>query len=113
MSRFHRQHTLVIFVYFALCGSCLLNAQAAPKRPFPAHQPYPGAAIHVNSFTQAQQDADVRAAYDSWKMSYLVSLGTTPAQYRIAFGKTDPGHARTVSEGQGYGMVNHGVAGRT
>ncbi len=105
MSRFHRLHTLAIITGFALSGSCFLNAQSAPKHPFPAHQPYPGAAIHVNSFTQAQQDADVRAAYDSWKISYLVNLGTTPTQYRIAFGKSDPDHGRTVSEGQGYGMV--------
>jgi len=59
----------------------------------------------VHGFTQQQQDADVQAAYDDWKKNYLVTIDTSPGQYRVAFGKKGGQHAKTVSEGQGYGMV--------
>ena len=49
----------------------------------------------------------MRAAYDRWKAHYLVTVsGSTPsggALYRVSYGSLDP--SRTVSEGQGYGMV--------
>ncbi len=86
-------------------GAGLILAQAPTHRAFPSHTVYPGVALHVSSFTQAQQDGDVRAAYDDWKKHYLVDLKTVPDQQRIAFGKKEPNRAKTVSEGQGYGMV--------
>ncbi len=79
----------------------LLSAEP-PRRPFPQHMRYAPGTIKPGGFSQAQQDADVIKAYQDWKAAYLVLAGD---QYRIAFGKKNPNKARTVSEGQGYGMV--------
>lgn len=93
-----------------------------PNRPFPQGVPYPGAAIRPNHRTAAQQADDVRAAYDRWKARYLVRVEATAGKprYRVAFGKPGTsGHRRTVSEGQGYGMLivaqmaGHDPAART
>ncbi len=86
-------------------GTPTLLAETTPRRPFPAHVNYAGAAIHVSNFSQAQQDADVRAAYDDWKKNYVIKLERVTGQCRIAFGKNSPIRSKTVSEGQGYGMV--------
>jgi hypothetical protein len=62
--------------------------------------------IRPSRRSQAQQDDDVRAAYQHWKASFLVGAGTGAdgrPLYRVTFGSTNPG--RTVSEGQGYGMM--------
>jgi endo-1,4-beta-D-glucanase Y len=83
------------------------QAIAAPQRPFPQHLVYAPGTIRPNHRTRAQQDDDVRAAYDHWKASYLVvAEGTAPdggALYRVTVGTTNAD--RTVSEGQGYGMM--------
>ena len=50
--------------------------------------------------TQEQMDDDVRAFYDYWKAKYLAEVPGSPIRYRVL---SDPD--RTVSEGQGYGMV--------
>lgn len=79
-----------------------------PQYPFPQHVPYAPGTIRPNQRTQSQQDDDVRAFYDAWKASYLASAGQTPQGnplYRVAFGATPPDYDKTVSEGQGYGMV--------
>jgi endoglucanase len=77
----------------------------AQNYPFPTHVSYPGASIYPNHRTQAQKDADVKAFYDYWKQTYLVSAGTasdgTPL-WRVSMGGSNPG--RTTSESQGYGM---------
>ena len=78
---------------------------AVPLRPFPQHVAYAAGTIRPNSFTQAQQDQDVRSAYTTWKASFVLPVTASPAQCRIAFGKTNPNRSKTVSEGQGYGMV--------
>jgi endo-1,4-beta-D-glucanase Y len=96
--------------------SCLIVSLAAcqpitadtglPRRPFPQHVTYATGTIRPDHRSQAQQDDDVRAFYDHWKTSYLREAGTTDngqLLYRVSFGSTDP--ERTVSEGQGYGMV--------
>lgn len=74
--------------------------------PFPQHVSYAAGTLRVTRRTQAQQDDDVRALYARWKSRYLAAAGTaadgTPL-YRVSFGSGNPG--RTVSEGQGYGMV--------
>ena len=75
-------------------------------RPFPQHVTYAAGTIRPNRRSQEQQDDDVRAAYDHWKASYLKAAGTDDQGrplYRVSFGSSDPG--RTVSEGQGYGMI--------
>ena len=81
-------------------------ADANPRYPFPQHLTYAPGTIRPNHHGQAEQDADVRGYYDQWKASYLVAAGSDPeghTLYRVSFGSSDPG--RTVSEGQGYGMV--------
>ena len=87
----------------------LLNGSRAfaetPARPFPQHETYAPNTILPNHRTQAQLDADVAAFYDYWKTSYVVQDGSTGAGnplYRVRYAKNS---ARTVSEGQGYGMV--------
>jgi hypothetical protein len=79
---------------------------AAPRRPFPQHVSYAANTIRPSQYSQAQQDDDVRAFYDYWKAAYLKEAGTSGEGnplYRISYGSTNPG--RTVSEGQGYGML--------
>jgi endoglucanase len=96
-----------------LLTMCTSPLQAPPaggaRRPFPQHVVYAPDTMRPNHRTQAQQDDDVRAAYDRWKGHYLLAAGNDAEGnpfYRVAFGKagTD-NHAVTVSEGQGYGMV--------
>jgi len=77
-----------------------VHAGAAPRRPFPQHTRYANDTILPSHRTQAQLDDDVRAYYANWKSQFLKADG---ALYRVSFGSTNP--ARTVSEGQGYGMV--------
>jgi endoglucanase len=75
-------------------------------RPFPQHVAYAPGTIRPAARTQAQQDDDVRAYYDVWKCRYLAAAGTAAGGsplYRVSFGSTDP--ARTISRGQGYGMM--------
>jgi endo-1,4-beta-D-glucanase Y len=79
---------------------------APPQRPFPQHVTYAAGTLRPAHRSQAQQDADVVAAYGRWKSRYLAGAGSTPdgqPRYRVLF-SADPG-AKTVSEGQGYGMV--------
>ena len=76
--------------------------------PFPQHTVYAPNTIRPDHRTQTQQDDDVRAFYDYWKESYLVNAGTSLdgiLHYRVAYGATTPDKDRTVSEGQGYGMI--------
>lgn len=75
-------------------------AAAQPRQPFPQHTRYASGTILPSHRTQAQLDADVRAYYEVWKSKFLKSDGDL---YRVSFGSTNPG--RTVSEGQGYGMM--------
>ncbi len=80
---------------------------AATQFPFPQHRSYAKGTIRPNHRAQAQQDGDVRAAYNHWKPRYVVKVaGGGAARYRIAFGiPGTPKHDVTVSEGQGYGML--------
>jgi hypothetical protein len=78
----------------------------APRYPFPRHIPAAPGTIRPNHRGQTQQDNDARTFYDNWKASYVVAAGTTGGGYplyRVSFGATDP--AKTVSEGQGFGMI--------
>ncbi|HEV8632338.1 MAG TPA: glycosyl hydrolase family 8 [Thermoanaerobaculia bacterium] len=81
-------------------------AQRAPRarRPFPQHVTYARGTIRPGDFTQAAQDQHVRDFYDRWKRDFVKAVDVEGAGgYRVSFGSTNP--ARTVSEGQGYGMV--------
>jgi len=74
-----------------------------PCRPFPQHLSYAPGTIRPNHRSQAQQDDDVRAAYDDWKDNYLKTVAADgETMYRVSFGFEHP--ETTVSEGQGYGM---------
>ncbi len=77
-------------------------------RPFPQHVEYAPNSILPSHRTQQQLDDDVRAFYDYWKSEYIVEAGSNAdgvLMYRVAFGKSEEAYARTVSEGQGYGMM--------
>ncbi len=94
-----------LFLALALVLSLNVAAQTAPRHPFPQHVTYAPGTIKPTNFTQAQQDTDVRNAYAAWKGNFVLAVDATPLQQRIAFGKANPNRAKTVSEGQGYGMV--------
>lgn len=105
--------TLFVIACTALVAFTSHHAAAAapaaiPAHPFPQHVAYASGSIRPQHRTQAQLDDDVRTSYNQWKDEYLKPAGTNPAgqaRYRVAFGKNGPKAARTVSEGQGYGMV--------
>lgn len=81
-------------------------AAAAPRLPFPQHVSYAPGSLRPSLRTQTQQDGDVLAAYQSWKSRYLAQAGTEPdghPRYRVKLGTA--ASSRTVSEGQGYGML--------
>ncbi len=103
---------IVVLMIIILLGICCREADETsncePKKPFPQHTNYFEGIIKPNNKTQEELDNDVRSFYDYWKGKYLKLVenerGPNDANvYRISFGKTDP--SRTVSEGQGYGMV--------
>lgn len=111
-----KKHTKVFvvtsfcLVLVTLCAGCyvllLLGdkkvfAANSPKRPFPQHVSYATGTVRPNHRTQAQQDDDLRAAYERWKSNYLTK--TNEGHYRVRNGRRS--NTPTVSEGQGYGMV--------
>lgn len=82
------------------------GASGLEARPFPNHTVYAAGTIEPNQRTQAQMDGDVGAFYDVWKSKFLIAAGSLTdgrALYRVSFGSENS--SRTVSEGQGYGMV--------
>lgn len=90
-------------------GTTSVRAAGEPVHPFPRHLDYAPDTIRPNHRTQDQQDDDVRAAYERWKLTYCVALDAGAdgfPRYRVAFSKPDTENfAITVSEGQGFGMV--------
>lgn len=106
-----RAALLLSAVALAACGGSNTPAAptpslAGPRHPFPQHVSYAAGTIRPSRRSQAQQDDDVRSAYEHWKAGFLVSAGSAAdgrPLYRVTFGSRDPG--RTVSEGQGFGML--------
>lgn len=77
-------------------------------RPFPQHVKYAPNSILPSQRTQEQLDNDVRNFYNYWKSEYLIEDGSNAdgfSLYRVAFGKSEEAQRKTVSEGQGYGMI--------
>jgi endo-1,4-beta-D-glucanase Y len=77
-------------------------------RPFPQHVTYAPNTILPAWHTRDEMDEHVRLFYEDWKSKYLVEAGTSAdgiPMFRVAFGRDEPAHSTTVSEGQGYGMV--------
>ncbi len=106
--------TTVCALLVSACASADAPGTPAPsptpttgaRFPFPQHVTYAAGTLRLTRRTQAQQDDDVRALYARWKTRYLASAGAAgdgSPLYRVSFGSSNPG--RTVSEGQGYGMV--------
>jgi len=96
---------LAFFLVGTLASASLCGAVSNPLHPFPQHVRYAPATISP-AVSRQTMDSDVRLFYDHWKSSYLVTAGTAPdgtPMYRVSFGSENP--ARTVSEGQGYGML--------
>ena len=96
---------LLLAVTLLACVPVAADASlAAPAYPFPQHIANDPSTIMPNHRSQAQLDDDVRAFYAAWKSNYLVEVAGkvkgNPPRYRI---ETSPN--RTVSEGQGYGMI--------
>ncbi len=99
----HLKNVGVLF----LAAATFLKAEP-PARPFPQHVIYAADSIRPDHRTQAQLDDDVRAFYAEWKREFIKPAGVGAdgrTRYRVAFGKKGKAAARTVSEGQGYGMV--------
>ncbi len=82
-----------------------LRAADPAKRPFPQHVAYAPGTIKPNGVSQSAMDDDVRKFYSWWKGHYLIEDGRANGKptFRVSFGKRKSD--RTVSEGQGYGMV--------
>jgi len=90
---------------FLVLVTLVTTALAQPLLPFPQHQQYAADSLKPSRWSQAQQDRHVLEFYRQWKADYLVAVDTDDGvpQYRVSFGSQNPG--RTVSEGQGYGML--------
>ena len=90
-----------------LVSAVFLHAEA-PMRAFPQHVAYAEGSIRPDHVTQQQLDDDVRVFYARWKTEFIKPAESGPngrARYRVAFGKKTKAATRTVSEGQGYGMI--------
>lgn len=97
---------VIVWGLMVAAGVAAAGPAALPQRPFPQHVSYAPGTILPNHRTRAQLDDDVRVFYSAWKAAYVVAAGETQQGnplYRISFGSSAP--ERTVSEGQGYGMV--------
>lgn len=79
------------------------GAQAAtPAHAFPSHTTYK---VGVTpSVSQSTKDAEVEAAYNAWKSTYLVHGCASNEYYVSTKGDGDATNNGPVSEGQGYGM---------
>jgi endo-1,4-beta-D-glucanase Y len=96
-------------------GGCPAPAMpGAPRRAFPQHVGYPGCpdCIHPK-VGQDAMDADVKAAYDSWKkLLKTIPMGDVANEYVVSAGAAGnisgwPAGVGpiTQSEGHGYGMM--------
>lgn len=70
-----------------------------PLYPYPQHVHYQHA-LSLSQYSQKTLEKNVARYYDKWKKDFLIKEGSL---YRIATDKKET--ARTVSEGQGYGMM--------
>lgn len=97
--------TLTVRLIAALSVVGTGQASELPRRPFPQHVRYAAGTIKPDNHHQSTMDDDVRRFYGWWKSSYLIDaddIDGKPA-YRVCIGRDEA--ARTVSEGQGYGLI--------
>lgn len=81
-------------------------AEAPPRHPFPQNLQYVEGSLRPDHRSVELLNDDVRAAYRRWWLRYVQQAGVEAdgqPRYRVAM-EVSP-HARTVSEGQGYGMI--------
>jgi len=76
------------------------------NRPFPQHTKYSDGIIIPDNKTRKELDNDVKTFYDRWKRRYLKEVSKEKGPngekvYKIIMNSS----GRTVSEGQGYGMI--------
>ena len=86
----------------ALCGTLA----AGEYRPFPQHTVYTAGTIKPSAKSQAVLDAETLKFYKVWKKRYLRTAA--PGQLYVfanAEGTFESPNVRSVSEGQGYGMI--------
>ncbi len=84
---------------FLLLCLTYINLEAKPSHPFPSHQNY-YESISPSAYSQKQLDNNIKQFYKQWKKDFLVKESSL---YRIATDKKNK--TKTVSEGQGYGMM--------
>src|SRR5690349_15541054 len=102
IARFLNMHfgrlSLLAVAFGFVCFAATAHAQQFPFGV--QHQPYRAGTLTPTNFTQAELNQHVADYYDVWKGRWL---GTDPGGngWRV---KSDSS-GRTVSEGQGYGMV--------
>jgi endo-1,4-beta-D-glucanase Y len=104
MKNFQNIVPAISLCFFLITLPSLVQSEQI-AHPFPQHISYAPGTI-LPAFSRNQLDNDVKAYYAFWKSRYLVSAGTSEQGlplYRVSYGSTNP--ARTVSEGQGYGMM--------
>ncbi len=82
------------------------NQHVEPQKPFPQHTQYQEGIIKPNNKTQDELDNSVKTFYKEWKKRYLKEVTGEKGPngekvYKIIMNSS----GRTVSEGQGYGMV--------
>ncbi len=97
---------IFIAVNLVLSVTGFAKAEDTPRYAFPQHIAYAPQTIKPNHVSQAQLDEHVRAYYNHWKAHYLIrESGASEKKplYRVSYGSANP--EKTVSEGQGYGMV--------
>lgn len=75
----------------------------APARPFPQHASYRSGTILPNHISQTVMDDSVRSFYQQWKKHYILTACEQGQAY-VWFEGTS-GTLKSVSEGQGYGMM--------
>ncbi len=93
-------------VFLPLALLVVAAAAAAPALPFPSHSSYAAGSILPSHKSRAQLDSAVRSAWTGWKSRYLATVGNEPdghPRYRVKFAAA--ANSKTVSEGQGYGML--------
>lgn len=90
----------------AVLIAALAAAEAPPRHPFPQNLSYIGGSLKPSHRSVELLNGDVVFAYRRWQLRYLRQAGVEAGghpRYRVTMGTSS--NARTVSEGQGYGMI--------
>lgn len=80
-----------------------LPKRPSPARPFPQHASYRSGSILPDHISRAVMDDSVKSFYQQWKKHYVLT-GCEEGESYVWFEGTR-GTNKSVSEGQGYGMM--------